>query len=116
MADRVSTIRFKAEGTQEIVSRVEELNRAILRGQRELANSVRAADQGGPGRADAVKLSQQNADQLTRMHAMLDKEKKAQFDKETEINDAHMRGLANRENAEKAAADRMLARQKVAID
>jgi hypothetical protein len=116
MADRVSTIRFRAEGTQEIVSRVEELNRAIMRQQRELGNAVKVANQNGPGGADAIRLAQQHAGQLTRLQAMVDKEKRSQFDKGTEITDTHMRQVYNRDNAERAASDRMLSRQKVAMD
>ena len=110
MADRVSTIRFKVEGTSEVNSKIEELNRAIARQQRQLAQSTReAAQKQAGGTADAgefIKRAKQDSDQLARLHRMRDKEREDQLRREL---DNSRKGMTDLQTAE----DRMYVAQEM---
>lgn len=77
MGDKVSTIRYKVEGTQEVASKIEALTRAAAKQQRDLATATKVAMQqqeGGVGSDDAVKRAQKDAGRLTNIRGMLAKE------------------------------------------
>lgn len=96
MADRLSTLRYKAEGTQEVASKSKELNRQLIQQQRQLAQSYRDAKASGDDPA-LKKRAQQDAAQLVRTQRLIQVEQKAQFSREV---------VATRDlNTAKAAAD-----------
>lgn len=77
MPDRVSTIRFKVEGTREVTSKMSELNREAVRQQRDLARSLAQATKeqaGGIDPTDTIRRARTEALRLANIRASMAKE------------------------------------------